>query len=210
MRPRVTVNCAMSADGKIASRERKQVRISDEEDMKRVHELRSRSDAIVVGVNTVIADDPVLTVKEKYVTEPKNPIRIVLDPRGRTPKTAKVLDGQAETIIVTTTDFQGSFDNAEVLSFGDDKIDLAALLDTLAGRGIQQVMVEGGGETIWGFFEGGLVHKFIIFVGSMIIGGASSPTPADGAGFLSGELKKMKLAAFTKTSGGIILEFEVE
>lgn len=210
MRPKVIVNCAMSADGKIASRERRQVRISDEEDMRRVHELRNRSGAVIVGINTVIADDPHLTVKDKYVEGPKNPIRIVLDPRGRTPKTAKVLDGRAETIIVTTTGFQGSFENAEVMVCGGEKIDLPVLLEKLAERGIRQVMVEGGGETIWGFFEAGLVDRFSIFVGSMIIGGAGSPTPADGAGFLFNGLKKMKLASFTKTTGGIILEYEVE
>jgi len=90
MRPEVTVNCAMTADGKIAGRTRKQMRISSREDMERVRRLRSTSDAILVGVGTVIADDPHLTVKG--LTFEENPLRVVLDSSGRTPDDAQVLD----------------------------------------------------------------------------------------------------------------------
>ena len=83
MRPRVTVNCAMTADGKLASRTRKQLRISSREDMERVKSLRASSDAILVGVGTILADDPHLTVKGLPPEE--NPLRVVLDSHGRTP-----------------------------------------------------------------------------------------------------------------------------
>ncbi len=78
-RPYVVINCAMSADGKIASPSGKQMRISCDEDIKRMYELRNGCDAVLVGINTVLSDDPKLTVKEKYVKNPKQPIRIVLD-----------------------------------------------------------------------------------------------------------------------------------
>ena len=84
MRPFIHVNCAMSADGKIAGSDRRQVRISSEEDKQRVKNLRRQYDAILVGVGTVLADDPHLTVKGLSYDE--NPIRIVLDPHGRTPR----------------------------------------------------------------------------------------------------------------------------
>ncbi len=99
MKPFVRVNCAMSADGKLAGEERKQIRISSEEDIKRVKELRRSYNAILVGVGTVIADDPHLTIKNADYDE--NPIRIILDPTGRIPDSARVLDGKAPTIIVT-------------------------------------------------------------------------------------------------------------
>src|SRR4030042_1938374 len=76
---KVIVNCAMSADGKIALRTRKQTRISNEEDKKRVHQLRNSADAVLVGIETILADNPKLTVNEKYVKHPKKPVRMGLD-----------------------------------------------------------------------------------------------------------------------------------
>ena len=92
----------MTADGKIAGRSRRQLRISSPEDLARVKELRAASGAILVGVGTVIADDPHLTVKD--LPPERNPLRVVLDPRGRTPDGARVLDGRARTLIVTSED----------------------------------------------------------------------------------------------------------
>ena len=99
MRPFIHVNCAMSADGKIAGSDRKQVRISSAEDKERVKRLRRQYDAILVGVGTVLADDPHLTVKGCDFDE--NPIRIVIDPHGRTPLDAAVVDDRAKTVIIT-------------------------------------------------------------------------------------------------------------
>ncbi len=100
VRPHVTVNCAMSADGKIGFVTRRQAKISSEDDLRRVHRLRAASDAIVVGIGTVLADDPKLTVRSEYARG-KNPIRVVLDSNGRTPEGAHVLDGKASTIVFT-------------------------------------------------------------------------------------------------------------
>ena len=84
MRPRVIINAAMSVDGKIALADGHGVRISNEEDLRRVHELRAEIDAILVGIGTVLKDDPKLTVKAEYATG-RNPLRVVLDSGGRTP-----------------------------------------------------------------------------------------------------------------------------
>ncbi|HYV08604.1 MAG TPA: dihydrofolate reductase family protein, partial [Thermoplasmata archaeon] len=84
MRPRVIVNAAMSVDGKIALRDGQRARLSNEDDVQRVHRLRGRVDAILIGVGTVLKDDPKLTVKADLATD-RNPLRIVLDSDGRTP-----------------------------------------------------------------------------------------------------------------------------
>ena len=210
MRPEFVVNCAMSADGKIAGVERKQVKISDEEDFARVHQLRSRCDAVIVGVGTVIADDPSLLVKDKYVDNPSQPLRIVLDPKGRTPEDALVLDGTVKTLVVTTSGCERKFDAAiEVITCGDAAIDLKKLAAILGEKGIKKVLVEGGGETIWNFFKQELVDRFNVFIGSIIIGGKGAPTPVDGAGFGMANHVKLNFKSAVKTTGGITLEYDV-
>lgn len=213
MNPRVIVNCAMSADGKIASREKRQVRISDEEDMVRVHRLRNECDAILVGVGTIIADDPSLLVKERYVENPNQPLRIVLDPKCRIPPDAKVLGDGADTIVVTK-DEDADIEGAEILVCCSDEgdeghIDLNSLLEVLRLRNIETILVEGGGETIWRFFRQNLVDEFSVFVGSMIIGGATSPTPVDGDGFLCHALKELSLKSVRRTEKGVIIEYDL-
>ena len=94
------MNCAMSADGKIAGMERRQVRISDTPDLARVHKLRSECGAIIVGVGTVVADDPALLVKEKYVPSPSQPVRVILDPDARVPEGSRVLDKTAKIVLI--------------------------------------------------------------------------------------------------------------
>ena len=147
MRPFVHVNCAMSADGKIAGCDRTQVTISSDEDKARAKNLRRKYDAILVGVGTVIADDPHLTLKDlDYDT---NPIRIVLDPHGRTPDEAQVLDERAPTIMVTLEGCDREWDCEEIVRKGKDAIDLPAVLEELAEEmGIENILVEGGGRTI--------------------------------------------------------------
>ena len=207
MKPFVLVNCAMSADGKLAGPERKQVRISSEEDMVRVKNLRKRYDAILVGVGTVIADDPHLTIKNASYEE--NPVRIVLDSHGRIPPEARVLDDRAPTIIVTnnecTTDW-GS--NVTVIRGGSGRINLTDVLHILAkDLGIENMIVEGGGEVIASFFREKLVDRYSVFVGGLLIGGRTSPTPADGDGWLAPEGVKLSLDSAEVLGNGALLTF---
>ena len=101
-KPYVVVNCAMSADGKIALPTKKQMRLSSEEDIERMYKLRNECDAVLVGIDTVLLDNPKLTVKEKYIINPKQPLRVVLDSKCRTPKDALVLNDSANTLIITS------------------------------------------------------------------------------------------------------------
>ncbi len=207
MRPFVLVNCAMSADGKIAGPERTQVAISSDEDKARAKGLRRKYDAILVGVGTVIADDPHLTLKDlDYDT---NPIRIVLDPHGRTPDDARILDDRAPTIMVTLEGCDREWDCEEIYRLGKDEIDLKALLETLAEDvGIESLLVEGGGETIASFFRAGLVDRYSVFVGGLVIGGRTSPTPCDGPGRVCEGGLQMTLVSCEVLGNGAFLTFE--
>lgn len=208
MRPEVTVNCAMTADGKIAGRSRKQMRISSREDMERVKRLRSTSDAILVGVGTVLADDPHLTIKG--LTFEENPLRVVLDSSGRTPDDARVLDERAATLMVTSEDCQRTWPRGEVFRAGRGRVDLVRALEYLYERGIRKLMVEGGGETIFSFFREGLVDRYCVYVGSMVVGGRGSPTPADGEGLPQDRIVRLRLASADRMGDGILLSYEVE
>ncbi|MFQ5884842.1 MAG: 2,5-diamino-6-(ribosylamino)-4(3H)-pyrimidinone 5'-phosphate reductase [Thermoplasmata archaeon] len=211
MRPVVIINCAMSIDGKIALPSRRQTRISNEEDTARVHELRNESDAILVGVGTILSDDPNLTVKEKYVQDARKPLRIVLDSNGRTPLEAEVLKGDAPTLIVTSEGCESTFGQAEVVRIGEDKVDISSLLSHLHEKGIRKVLVEGGETVIWSFLREGLVDELKVFVGSMVIGGEKSPTLAGGEGAASFEdIIPLILRKSTQLGDGILLEYEVK
>ncbi len=206
MRPYVIINCAMSIDGKIALATRKQTRISSEEDMKRVHMLRHECDAVLVGIGTVLTDDPKLAVKEKYVKHPSQPLRIVLDSSFRTPKNAEVMSNDAPTLIVTTCrEFKKG--NIEAIKCGEEKVDLKKLMSTLYERGVKKIMVEGGETVIWEFLKNSLADELSVFVAPIIIGGTQSPTLAGGEGaFLPEEIIKMKLGELKKLGNGVLLK----
>lgn len=204
------INCAMSADGKIALKSRKQTKISDEVDKKRVHELRSSVDAILVGVETVLSDDPKLTVNEKYVKTSKRPTRIVLDSEGRTPDSAIVLDGSAKTIIVTNDACTKTFPNAEVVRCGGDEVDLEKLVPILEKMGIHRLLVEGGSRVIWSFLRSRLADEVQIFIGSMVIGGDCAPTPAGGAGADDEkDIVHLRLKDAEVLGSGVLVRYEV-
>lgn len=207
---KVIVNCAMSADGKIALRTRRQTKISNEEDKRRVHKLRNSADAILVGIETVLSDDPKLTVNEKFVRFPRHPVRIILDSTGRTPKTALVLNGASPTVIVTTERCKKTFPNAETIRCGKDEVDLKRLLPILEKRGIKTLLVEGGSKVIWSFLETRLADEINMFVGSMVIGGEESPTAAGGEGAASEKkMVELRLLDMKALGSGVLLRYKV-
>jgi len=207
VRPHVTINCAMSADGKIGFVTRRQAKISGEEDLRRVHKLRASSDAIVVGIGTVLADDPKLTVKPEYA-KGRNPIRVILDSKGRTPSDSHVLDGKAPSIIFTNRRCNRTFQNAEVIRCGDALVDLAGALGVLSKRGVKKVLVEGGEAVIWSFLREGLADDLRIFIGSLILGGKGGPTLAGGSGVTRiDDAIPLKLRRLRKIGNGALLEY---
>ena len=209
VRPHVIINAAMSVDGKIALSDGKAVRLSNEEDLRRVHRLRAEADAILVGVGTVLMDDPKLTVKAEYA-KGRNPLRVVLDSKGKTPERAHVLDGTAPTLIVTSEDSNRTFPRAEVFRCGKDEVDLALLLDHLSSRGIKMVLVEGGSTVIWSFLRDGLADELRVFISSRVLGGQSAPTVAGGLGvsFVEDSIP-LRLERSERLGDGILLEYTV-
>lgn len=204
MRPFIHINCAMSADGKIAGVERKQVRISCQEDKDRVKDLRRKYDAILVGVGTIISDDPHLTVKGRTYEE--NQLRVVIDPHGRTPDTALVTDERARTVIVTSDDCARTWANCETVR-SPGGMDLDYVMGELYKMGIESILVEGGSTTIAGFLEAGLADVFTIYVGSKIIGGEGAPTPVGGTGWIKDGGMDLVLSDVSKIGDGVLLEY---
>ena len=205
-RPFIHVNCAMSADGKLAGDDRTQVRISSDEDKSRVKGLRKHYDSILVGVGTVIADDPHLTLKDRdYDT---NPIRIVLDPHGRTPDDAQVLNDRAPTVMVTLEGCARTWDCNGIIRAGKVDIDLDKVMDELVRMGVENILVEGGGKTIASFFKAHLVDRYTVFVGGLVIGGCNAPTPCDGDGWVEPEGIKLQLDDCQMLGNGALLSFK--
>lgn len=177
-RPFVWVNCAVSADGRLAYAHGRRARLSGPRDLQRVQRLRAESGAILVGAGTVRLDDPSLRVHWELLDRPPgpSPLRVVLAAEGRLPPAAKVLDGSAPTLVATSAGAAPALPPGVArFSAGVGRVDLPALLDELARRGVRQLLVEGGGEVLASFFRAGLVDRFTVFVAPVLIGGSSAP-----------------------------------
>lgn len=224
MRPFVLVNVAVSADGKLSTRERRQVKISGLDDFDRVDTLKAGADAIMVGIGTVLADDPSLTVKSPdrigdrlSLGRPEHPIRIIVDSRGRTPPDAKILHkGPGKRIIAVSRAASGKCikilsSHAEIITAGNEEVDLHALMEELGRQGIHRLMVEGGGTLIASLFRAGLVDQLSMFMGNIIIGGISAPTLADGPGWIhEHEFARLELIHIQPMDLGVQIDWRVK
>ncbi len=225
MRPYVFINAAMSADGKISAYTRKQIPISGDQDFCRVDRLKCGVDAIMVGIGTVLSDDPSLTVKSEELRKERldrgmdeNPIRIIADSLARTPVDADILvkgDGR-RVILVSKSAPPERADRlraagAEIVVAGEHRVDLASALEHLYGMGVRRLMVEGGGRLNWSLLSQGLVDKVYVYVGNMILGGESSPTLADGTGFSNiDDACQLELISLKQMDKGFVVEWQVK
>lgn len=177
-RPFITVSYAQSLDGSIATAGRQQIRLSGPESLRLTHQLRACCQSILVGIGTVLADNPSLTVR---LVEGENPQPIILDTRLRTPLDANlVLRSDLSTWIANgkhnRVDRNEAFEQKGVTLIGckrdnDGLIDLRALMDILARRQVNNIMVEGGARVITSFVKLKMVDLFVITVSPKLVGG---------------------------------------
>ena len=222
-RPFVFINAAMSADGKIATVDRTQTRISGKRDLERVDALKAECDAIMIGIGTVLADNPSLTVKSKKhrgrrmsTGKDENPLRVVVDSKARTPVDADLLDkGMGKRIIAISQqaiveDVGKLGEKADVLVCGREEVDLKKLLYVLWQNGVRRLMVEGGARLNWSLLSQQLVDEIYTYVGNMILGGETAPTLVDGAGFGDRAAPvKLKLLRIERLDEGVLLKWGV-
>jgi 2,5-diamino-6-(ribosylamino)-4(3H)-pyrimidinone 5'-phosphate reductase len=221
-RPFTFINSAMSADGKISTKERKQVRISGQIDFNRMDKLRAESDAVMVGIGTVLADDPSLTVKSAELKERRiaagkdeNPARIIVDSKARTPLDADIFKkGKGKRIIIVSESAPSDKVNllkeqATIVVAGKESVDLRKAVYELKAHGIGRLMIEGGATINWGMISSGLVDEIYTFVGNLIIGGKTAPTFTDGDGFTEEEIQKLELIDAEKIEEGVLLKWKV-
>ena len=189
--PFVIVKYAASLDGRIAAASGDSRWVSGPETLRWSQTLRTQIDAIMVGVSTVVVDDPLLTARPGGVDAERQPLRVVVDSDGRTPLDAKVLTGPAKTLVATTERSPYSWRDllflrhAEVVPFieaADGRVSLPALLAELGKRGVQTLLVEGGGVLHGSLFDQRLVDKVHAVLAPMIIGAAKAPMAVAGRG----------------------------
>jgi len=186
-RPYVILSAATSVDGKIATRTGDS-NLSSKQDKVRLHKLRSKVDAILVGKNTVLLDNPLLTVR---YTRGKNPIRIILDSKGTISKKSKILQtsNKIPTIIAVSKKISKSnFDKlrkfpVDVIIAGKNSVNIKLLLKKLFDKKINTILVEGGGTINWEFIKQNLFDELIITLSPFLIGGNDAISFVQGKGF---------------------------
>ena len=215
----VIVNSAMTVDGKIATRQGDSA-ISSKDDLIRVHKLRDSVDGIIVGISTVLADNPRLTIrlgrkqpKEKHLT------RIIIDSMGRIPLDSQILRtaSKIKTIVAVTKLAHMNVrrkikkTGAIVIVAGKDTVDLKRVLWTIQKMGIKKILVEGGGEINWSLFSLGIVNELIVTIAPKIVGGRQATTLVEGEGYskisqgLKLQLKKVRM----QNSGELVLHYKL-
>jgi diaminohydroxyphosphoribosylaminopyrimidine deaminase/5-amino-6-(5-phosphoribosylamino)uracil reductase len=184
-RPYVHAKWAMTLDGKIATRTGDSRWISSEASRRRVQELRGRMDGIVVGIGTVLSDDPLLTARPPG---PRTPTRIVLDGKGRLPADSQLARTAREipTLIISTAQGEASLRRlgCEVLcvAIDDRRPSVATILEELGRRKMTNILVEGGSEVLGAFLDGSAFDEIHVFIAPMLIGGGEAVTAISGLG----------------------------
>jgi 2,5-diamino-6-(ribosylamino)-4(3H)-pyrimidinone 5'-phosphate reductase len=215
----VIVNSAMTVDGKIATRQGDSA-ISSKDDLIRVHKLRDSVDGIIVGISTVLADNPRLTIrlgrkqpKEKHLT------RIIIDSMGRIPLDSQILRtaSKIKTIVAVTKLAHMNVrrkikkTGAVVIVAGTNTVDLKRVLWTIQKMGIKKILVEGGGEINWSLFSLGIVNELIVTIAPKIVGGRQATTLVEGEGYsrisqgLKLQLKKVRM----QNGGELVLHYKL-
>lgn len=203
----------MTVDGKIATKD-SSLQISGKEDLIRVHKLRKKYDAIMVGINTVIIDNPKLTIHKIEASKKDNPIRIIIDSKARTPMDALVLNNDAKTIIIVSKNapeenIKKLEKKCEILICGNNHVNLKEAMSKLYDKGIKSILLEGGSTVNFSMFKEELIDEVSICIGSKILGGTSSKTFVDGEGFEADNCVNLELKKIEKIDNDVVLSYNV-
>lgn len=179
----------MSIDGKISTRNNDSS-ISSKMDFVRVHKLRSSVDGIVIGISTVLKDNPMLNVRY-FTNGTKNPTRIIIDSNARIPLDSRIIKSskKIQTIIAVTHNASSKkvkeIENkgARVLVTGNGKVSIRKLFQKLERMGLRKILVEGGGEINWSVIKLGIINELIVTISPLVIGGRDAKTLVEGEGF---------------------------
>ena len=208
----VILSAAISIDGKISTRTNDS-KISSKEDSIRLHKLRSKVDAILIGKNTLLQDDPLLTVRH---TKGKNPIRVILDSKGTIPITSKIIKTSSEipTIIVVSKKITDK--NllklkklpVEIIVSGENSVNLKLLMKKLSTKKIKTILVEGGGTVNWEFIKNNIFNELIVTLSPYLIGGNDSISFVEGKGFAKiTNSPKLKLKSIKRLKNYLVLNY---
>ncbi|WP_422482001.1 bifunctional diaminohydroxyphosphoribosylaminopyrimidine deaminase/5-amino-6-(5-phosphoribosylamino)uracil reductase RibD [Pleomorphochaeta sp. DL1XJH-081] len=214
--PFVIIKTAMSLDGKIATKTGESRWITSKYSRTYVHRLRNTISAIMVGVGTVLKDNPLLTTRTED-GHPRNPVRVVMDSTGKTPLDAKLFQtiNQAPLIIVATTaisskkveSYRSAGAEVIVIAASDRLQQIKHTLEALAERGIDSLLVEGGGTLAESFVRANAVQKMLVFIAPTIIGGKDARTPVEGEGISKlAESSKFEIASVSTIGCDIMIE----
>ena len=209
----IVLSAAMTLDGKIGQRNKKVV-LSSKSDKIRVHKLRSKFDAILVGKNTVEQDDPLLTVRH---VKGKNPIRIILDSRGTIKNNSKIIKTakNVPTIIVTSQLVsKRNFSRLkklplDVIVCGKNQVDIRKLVPILCKKGIKKILVEGGGTLNLSFLKNNLINEIIVTITPFVLGSENSVNLFEGILKPTKTLSSFKLKKVQKNGNEIILNYKL-
>ncbi len=213
MRPYVIMNAGMTVDGKIATRTGDS-EISSKQDLERVHMIRKSVDAIMVGIGTVLEDDPRLSI-HKIKSDGKNPHRVVVDSRGRTPLTSRMFNEEGKTIIAVSLmadekSVEKLKKRAEVVVCGSGKVDLKCLMKKLYKMGVMRLLLEGGGNLNWGMLSEGLVDEVRVGIAPKIAGGRDAVNLVGGEGVSTmAEGTRLKLMKYYPLGEDFVMEYKV-
>ena len=224
MKPYVILNAAMTLDGKIATKTGSS-EISGPEDLERVHEIRKKADGIMVGIGTVLADDPRLTVHKIPSSKSDNPIRVVVDNKARTPIDFRILNDDADTIIAVGSicdenNPQSDADavsrakaisqKADVFYSSKTPVDLVEFMNYLYSKGIKTLMLEGGATLNFSMIRENLIDEVRICIAPMIAGGRDAKTFFDGEGFdYMKDAVKLELIKSYSCGKDFVMEYKV-
>jgi 2,5-diamino-6-(ribosylamino)-4(3H)-pyrimidinone 5'-phosphate reductase len=206
----------MTLDGKIATKEGNST-ISSMEDLRRVHSIRSSVDGIMVGISTVLIDNPRLTVRlDKVRVKSVGPARIIIDSTARIPLQSKILKSadRIKTIVAVTRSAKTTkikkiqSTGATIIVAGTKYVDLRIIFAQLNKMGFKKILVEGGGEINWSVLKLGIVNELIVTIAPRIVGGRSATTIVEGNGYSKiSEGIKMKLEKIVRQDAGEIVVY---